>query len=110
MKYSPEMQQVSPTTFISGDEDPWFKFEGPFIRGTYRMEFRAHVGAEVPPTNMKLTDTNMKMSRDLQFHKNWLNWYNEITKQMKLAFSGEKTVAEAAKLANTEGDRIIRSS
>ncbi|HEY3108517.1 MAG TPA: sugar ABC transporter substrate-binding protein [Chloroflexota bacterium] len=63
-----------------------------------------------PPASMKLTDTNMKMSRDLQFHKNWLNWYNEITKQMKLAFSGEKTVAEAAKLANTEGDRIIRSS
>lgn len=54
MKYSPEMQQVSPTTFVSGDEDPWFRFEGPFIRGTYRMEFRGHVDDDVPPTNMKL--------------------------------------------------------
>lgn len=54
MKYNPAMRQLSPTTFVSEDEDPWFRFEGPFIRGTYRLEFKARVRDDVPASNMKL--------------------------------------------------------
>ncbi|MGI8551815.1 MAG: ABC transporter substrate-binding protein [Dehalococcoidia bacterium] len=62
-----------------------------------------------PPDHLNVADRHMKISRDLQFHKTWLQWYNEITKQMTLAFSGEKTVAEAVKIADDAGDRILRS-
>ena len=61
-----------------------------------------------PPASLKYTDMDMKVSHDDEFHKYWLDWYNEITKQMQLAFNGEKTVEEAAKLADQAGDRILQ--
>lgn len=54
MKHNSTLRQLSPTTFCSDDDDPWFKFDGPFERGTYRLEFHAQALEEVPPSNMKL--------------------------------------------------------
>jgi multiple sugar transport system substrate-binding protein len=60
-----------------------------------------------PPASMKWVPADIETSHDLEYFLNWGNWYNEITKDMVLAFSGEKTVAEAAKFADQSGDNII---
>jgi len=62
---------------------------------------------QAPPANMALTDEDMKVSRDLQFHKNWLDWYNQITTEMLPAFKGEMSVADAARQADQIGDSVL---
>lgn len=61
-----------------------------------------------PPASLIDVNNDLKVSHDDEFFKQWLDWYNTVTKDMKLAFSGEKTVAEAAKLADADGDRILQ--
>ncbi len=60
-----------------------------------------------PPAHISYVNEDLKIGHDDEFHKLWLDWYNEITKDMLLAFSGEKTVADAAKAADEAGDRIL---
>lgn len=60
-----------------------------------------------PPDHVSYVNENLKIGHDDEFHKLWLDWYNEITKDMKLAFSGEKSVADATKAADEAGDRIL---
>ncbi|MGH7861929.1 MAG: ABC transporter substrate-binding protein, partial [Candidatus Dormibacteraceae bacterium] len=60
-----------------------------------------------PPAHISYVNEDLKIGHDDEFHKLWLDWYNEITKDMLLAFSGEKTVVEAAKTADEAGDRIL---
>ncbi len=67
----------------------------------------AAVYLQGPPASMKYVPADLELSRDLEYHLNWENWYNELIKDMRLAFSGEKTVPEAAKIADEAGDKII---
>lgn len=60
-----------------------------------------------PPAHVSYVNEDLKIGHDDEFHKLWLDWYNEITKDMKLAFSGEKSVADAVKSADEAGNRIL---
>lgn len=60
-----------------------------------------------PPAHVSYVNEDLKIGHDDEFHLLWLDWYNEITKDMLLAFSGEKSVADAAKGADEAGDRIL---
>lgn len=63
-----------------------------------------------PPASMKLTLEQMKHAGTLSFHLNWLQWYNEITKQMLPAFRGEISVREACDKASQIGDTLLRGA
>jgi multiple sugar transport system substrate-binding protein len=63
---------------------------------------------KAPPVSMRLTDADIKVSRDLQFCPNWLDWYNEISKDMLPAFKGTMSVADAARQADQVGDSILQ--
>ncbi|MGI8916617.1 MAG: ABC transporter substrate-binding protein [Chloroflexota bacterium] len=63
---------------------------------------------KAPPASMRLIDADIKVSRDLQFNTNWLDWYTEISKDMLPAFAGTMSVADAARQADQVGDSILQ--
>ena len=63
-----------------------------------------------PPANMKIAAEQMKHAGSLSFHLNWLQWYNETTKQLLPAFKGEMSVREACDKASQIGDSLLRGA
>ena len=63
-----------------------------------------------PPASMKLVGEQMRHAGTLSFHLNWLQWYNEITKQMLPAFRGEISTREACDKASQVGDTFLRGA
>ena len=63
-----------------------------------------------PPQNMHLAHEMMESSFNLRFHQTWTDWYNTIQTAMMPAFTGQKSVREAALDANAKGDAHLRRS
>lgn len=61
-----------------------------------------------PPASLRLNHELMATSRDLAFHRVWLEWYNAITAQIVPAFSGQISVKEAVQQAVQVGDAILQ--
>ena len=54
MEISPRLQEIEKGHWLSLDDDPWFKIDGPFEPGRYRLKFVGHVAEDLPATAMKL--------------------------------------------------------
>lgn len=61
-----------------------------------------------PPPSIKVTLEQMKVATTLSYHKNWKQWYAEITDQLLPAFRGELSVKQACEKAAQVGDSLLR--
>jgi hypothetical protein len=61
-----------------------------------------------PPPSIKVTLEQMKVATGLSYHKNWKQWYAEITDQLLPAFLGELSIKQACEKAAQVGDSLLR--
>jgi multiple sugar transport system substrate-binding protein len=61
-----------------------------------------------PPATMRVSLDQVKFAGTLSYHKNWMQWYGELTTQLLPAFKGEKSVKDACDQASQVGDTLLR--
>jgi ABC-type glycerol-3-phosphate transport system substrate-binding protein len=63
-----------------------------------------------PPASMRISLEQVKFASTLSYHKNWMQWYGEITNQLVPAFKGEKSIKDACDQASQIGDSLLRGT